>query len=33
VLASVLGCNIPEVAEAGERKRKKKARRKTEVRT
>jgi hypothetical protein len=33
VLASVLGCNIPEVAEAGERKRKRKARRKTEVRT
>ena len=33
VLASVLGCNIPEVAEAGERRRKKKTRRKTEVRT
>lgn len=33
VLASVLGCNIPEVAEAGEKRRKKKPRRKTEVRT
>lgn len=33
VLASVLGCNIPEVAEAGEKRRKRKPRRKTEVRT
>lgn len=33
VLASVLGCNIPEVAEAGEKRRKKRPRRKTEVRT
>jgi hypothetical protein len=33
VLGSMMGCNVPEISDAVERKRKRKPRRKTEVKT